>query len=203
MIKKIVLGILPIFVTLIGVGYVVNKADSLESHPLYVLTDKEDGGLDKLYSGRNKVISSDNSIYINGVNSENKKFTKGETVEKVADKEYSVLEYDKVGKKEIIQSQFFLDKKSEYSVDFRHSDYKFVDDTLRVFNLSEVALTGDFTKYKNNGFSTFKDDYFFNRKAKIQLSVDEKGCLLIKTENLKELKEKFKDFKFSAEIGIK
>lgn len=203
MIKKIVLGILPIVVTLIGVGYVVNKAENLESHPLYVLTDKEDGWLDKLYSVRNKVISSDNSIYINGVNSENKKFTKGETVEKVADKEYSVLEYDKVGKKEIIQSQFFLDKKSEYSVDFRHSDYKFVDDTLKVFNLSEVALTGDFTKYKNNGFSTFKDDYFFNRKAKIQLSVDEKGCLLIKTENLKELKEEFKDFKFSAERGIK
>ena len=107
MIKKIVLGILPIVVTLIGVGYVVNKAENLESHPLYVLTDKEDGWLDKLYSVRNKVISSDNSIYINGVNSENKKFTKGETVEKVADKEYSVLEYDKVGKKEIIQSQFF------------------------------------------------------------------------------------------------
>lgn len=203
MIKKIVLGILPIFVTLIGVGYVVNKADSLESHPLYVLTDKEDGGLDKLYSGRNKVISSDNSIYINGVNSENKKFTKGETVEKVADKEYSVLEYDKVGKKRDNSITVFLDKKSEYSVDFRYTDYKFVDDTLKVFNLSEVGLTGDFTKYKNNGFSTFKDDYFFNRKAKIQLSVDEKGCLLIKTENLKELKKEFKDFKFSAERGIK
>lgn len=203
MIKKIVLGILPIFVTLIGVGYVVNKADSLESHPLYVLTDKEGGGLDKLYSVSNKVISSDNSIYINSVNSENKKFTKGETVERVADREYSVSWYDKVGKKRQFNHSFFMDKKSEYPVDFRHTDYKFVDDTLKVFNLSEVALTGDFTKYKNNGFSTFKDDYFFNRKAKIQLSVDEKGCLLIKTENLKELKEKFKDFKFSAERGIK
>lgn len=203
MIKKIFLGMLPIVVTLIGVGYVVDEAESLESHPLYVLTDKEDRGLDKLYSGRNKVISSDNSIYINGVNSENKKFTKGETVEKVADKEYSVLEYDKVGKKRDNSITVFLDKKSEYSVNFRHTDYKFADDTLKVFNLSEVALTGDFTKYKNNGFSTFKDDYFFNRKAKIQLSVDEKGCLLIKTENLKELKEEFKDFKFSAERGIK